>query len=105
MGVLQIGEIDFLDVKVKVYLDESFTLQDSVIWKARNPDSFYQGIMYINHETGKVSYPEGAIIPEQTKRDREIIPTAVITNKSFDKLDIAKLKEYFESDHKIRNGL
>ena len=100
-----IGEVNFRDVKVKVYYDHQTTTEYSgCAWRARNTDSFYVGIMYMD-EVGKLSYPKNAIIPEQTDNDREILPQFIITGH--DKLSDEFLKEinsYLESDYLIRNG-
>ena len=101
-----IGEIDFLDTKVNVYHDPYSENKNSYcLWRMRNPDSCYQGIMFLNQETGKISYPEDAIIPEQTEEDREILPQAIITGqKEIDDEFVGKTLEYLKSDYSRRNG-
>ena len=100
-----IGEIDFKDVKVKVYNDP-YTKDDTVqcVWRMRNPDTCYEGIMWMNWETGKITYPEDAVIPEQTERDREMLPQFIITG--YDKIDdkfISFVSSYLDSDYIRRN--
>lgn len=102
----EISEIDFLDIKVKVYYDPKSTTKDNVhcLWKRRNEDSYYQGIMYINHENGEITYPDGVVIPEQTERDRENIPKTLFigVDKINDNL-LTQLKLYLTENHKLRN--
>lgn len=100
-----IGSIDFKDIRVNVYNDP-YTDKDSIncAWQMRNPDSCYQGMMYMNNETGKISYPDGAVIPEQTDKDRELLPKFIVTG--YDKIDdrfIGFINSYLESDYKRRN--
>jgi hypothetical protein len=66
-----IGEIDFKDLKVPVYYDPSGL--NTIAWQIRNPDICYKGYLLMSLE-GKITYPEGAVIPKQTDRDREIMP-------------------------------
>jgi hypothetical protein len=102
-----IGDIDFKDIKVNIYNDP-YTDKNTIncAWQIRNPDSCYQGIMYINNETGKVSYPEDAIIPKQTDNDMEILPKFIITGyETIDSDFISFLGPKLEEGYKIRNGL
>lgn len=79
MEIKQIGEIYFKGENVKIYYHPSNSINTIFIAsRVRNPESFYQGIVYRNIETGEITYPEGVIIPEQTEHDREVIPTSVI---------------------------
>ena len=99
-----IGEISFKDVKVKVYNDP-YTKDDIVqcVWRMRNPDTCYSGIMWMNY-TGKITYPEDAVIPEQTEKDREMLPQFIITG--YDKIDdkfISFVDSYLNSDYIRRN--
>jgi len=103
-----IGEIDFLDVKVKVYHDPTSVDENSLTcsWQARNPDSFYQGIIWMDKETGKCTYPEDAVIPEQTERDREIIPKFIVTAyKEINSKLIDGINKYLNSDFNRRNRI
>lgn len=105
--IKMIGEIDFRDIKVKVYYHpDNKDKVDSAgcVWQMRNPDSCYQGIMYMNNETGKISYPEGAVIPEQTDRDREMLPKFIVVGKQDlnDELVVSILK-YLEQEYFRRN--
>jgi hypothetical protein len=100
-----VGEIPFKDVIVKIYNDP-YTSTDTVqcAWGMRNPDSCYEGLMYIDWQTGKLSYPEDAIIPEQTDEDREIIPKFIVTG--YEKIDMkltSFINSYLEEDYKRRN--
>ena len=102
-----IGKVDFLDKQVEIYYDP-YTDEDNVncAWQARNPDSYYKGIVYMDNKTGKISYPSDAIIPEQTKEDREILPKFVVTGqKELSEKLINSIKKYFVEEHEFRNGL
>ena len=101
-----IGSIDFKDIKVNVYNDP-YTDKDSIncAWQMRNPDTCYQGIMYMNNETGKVSYPDDVVIPEQTDKDREILPKFIVTGyETIDTNFISFLLPKLEEGYKMRNG-
>lgn len=105
-AVKLIGEIDFKDIKVKVYNDPSIKDKNNIgcIWQMRNPDTCYEGIMFINYATGKISYPDDAVIPEQTDKDREMLPKCVIT--AYDTIDtdfISILLPILEDHYKTRN--
>ena len=105
--IVKIGEIPFLDVMVAVYHDKyaSNPNSPSCVWKHRNPYSFYQGIVYMDKETGKMTYPEDAVIPEQTERDREMLPGFVITSREeLDEEFITKTQKYFEKEYIRRNA-
>lgn len=102
-----IGSIDFRDIKVNVYNDP-FTNKDCIncAWQMRNPDTCYQGLMYMNNETGKISYPVDVIIPEQTDKDRELLPKFIITG--YDTIDanfISFILPKLEDGYKMRNCL
>ena len=102
-----IGSIDFKDIKVNVYNDP-YTDKDSTMcaWQMRNPDTCYQGIMYMNNETGKISYPDDATIPEQTNEDREMLPKFIVTGyETIDANFISFLLPKLEEGYKMRNGL
>lgn len=102
-----IGEIDFKDIKVKVYHDPYSDKNDAgCTWQMRNPSSCYQGHVFMNWETRKITYPEGAIIPEQTDEDREILPKFIVTGyEIIDDKFISFINLYLESDYKRRNGV
>ena len=60
--------------------------------------------LYMNSETGEFTFPKDAIIPEQTEKDREILPKFIITGKQkLDDKDIDLIKEYLEKSYKQRN--
>ena len=101
----QIGEIDFHDIKVNVYYSyiENTNLFD-VAFGLRNSDVGYRWFVYINHDTLEVTYPEGASMPIQTKRDIEIMPKFVVVG--VDNLDsefIGLINERLESEYLRRN--
>jgi hypothetical protein len=100
-----IGELDFKDIKVKVYHDSTSDKNNiACIWQMRNPETSYTGIMYMNNVTGKISYPKDAIIPKQTDRDRELLPKVVVTGyESVDENFIAILLPKLEEGYKMRN--
>lgn len=100
-----IKEIDFGPEKVQIYYDPYSDENDvRCCWSARNKDSFYQGYCYLGPEG--ITYPEGAVIPEQTKEDREIIPKFLIVGKKdLDNKFMDNLNLYLKESHKVRNGL
>lgn len=100
-----IGQFEFKGVEVKIYHDP-YMDRDSVIpvWQMRNPSSCYTGLMFANFKTGEVSYPEGAVVPEQTKEDREMLPKFVITGaESLDMKFMSNLKLYMDLEYLLRN--
>lgn len=103
-----IGTIDFNDIKVNVYNDP-YTIDKNNItcgWQMRNPDSCYQGVMYINYETNKISYPDNAIIPEQTDKDREMLPKFVVTGyEIIDESFISNILPKLQESYKLRNNI
>jgi len=105
--IKMIGEIDFHDIKVKVYYhpDNKDKLNSAnAVWQMRNPDSCYQGVMYMNNETRKCSYPEGAVIPEQTDKDREMLPKFVIVGEQeLNNKLIKSIKIHMDSEYLRRN--
>lgn len=107
--IKMIGEIDFRDIKVKVYhnKDKKDKLNISgAVWQMRNPDSCYQGLGYIDNETGKCSYPVDAVIPEQTDKDREIIPKFIIIEKPDLNDELVKsILIYLETEYLKRNNI
>jgi hypothetical protein len=106
-GVNKIGEIDFLDIKVSVYHDKYDSDENRVTcaWQIRNPNSSYNGIMYMNNETGEITYPDDAVIPEQTDRDREMLPKFIIIGaKELTESMISSIKEYLNKEYELRNS-
>lgn len=104
--IQNIGTLEFMDCDVTIYYDPLELNKDSlnVVWKARNPDSFYTGVMYRNNETGKITYPNDAVIPKQTPKDREIIPKAIIVaNPHLTDILIYNIQTYLHSEFKRRN--
>jgi len=103
----QIGEIPFRDVTIKVYHDKDSSENDCISsWQMRNPETCYTGHIFYNFETGKSTYPEGAVIPVQTKEDREILPKIIISGKKeLDDSFIDFLNLYLNKEYKRRNGL
>lgn len=79
-GPLKITEIQFMDISVPVYYDEHSTNIElaQVGWRHRNPSSFYTGTVFVNYETGKMTYPDGVVPTEPTHEDKEIIPQLLI---------------------------
>ena len=102
-----IGEIDFNDLKVKIWYDpKPGGFANGSFWRIRNPDSLYKGIVYMNNETRKITYPDGAIIPEQTEKDREMIPLFYVTqNKEFTDELILFIKTDLEIEYTRRNNI
>ena len=106
MEINKIGNINFKDVNVSMYHDPYMNNKNTVIhcWRARNPDSYYQGHVFLNHKTGKISYPKDAVIPKQTDKDREQLPKFIITGlKKINNNFISKLKSELQESYRIRN--
>lgn len=107
--IKKITEIDFRDIKVNVYYyPDNKDILDRVecIWQMRNPDSCYRGVMFMNNETGKLSYPEDAIIPEQIEKDREILPKAIIVGVlELGDTMIKNITIYLEKEYLRRNKI
>ena len=103
-----IGDIDFHDIKVNVYYhpDKKDSMNNAdCVWQMRNPDSCYKGVMIMNNETGKLTYPDGAVIPVQTDEDRIILPKFIIVGKQELDDDLVKsIKIYLESNYLRKNG-
>lgn len=98
-----IGKIFFHDIFIAVYHDPYGG--NTVTWQERNPDTAYQGIMYINNHTGKVTYPDGE--PEERMPvDTEIMPKfIIISEKVMTDEMICDMKKYLEKEYKRRNKL
>ena len=105
--ITHIGDFQFHDEKVNVYLDPYLETEKVMIsFRARNPDSFYQGLVFVSYVTGNATYPDDAVIPEQTARDREYIPIFVIVGSpSIIEDKMPEILTLIESEHKRRNGL
>lgn len=100
-----VGEIDFMDIKTRVFFDP-YAKPDYVncVWQSRNPSSYYQGYVFMDFKTGKMSYPEGAVISEQTEKDREMLPKFLIVGKEeLTESLIKRITEEMESGYKRRN--
>ena len=102
--IRKIGNIQFKDLDVPVYFD-GYSNNINSVWTVRNPDSYYEGIVYQNLETFEITYPEGAIIPNQTKEDRQRIPKFIMVNKeTLDKNLIQEILEHCNSLYKKYNN-
>lgn len=102
-----IDDIDFHDNKVNIYYhpDKKDELNNAEgVWQMRNPDSCYNGVVFVNYKTGKFAYPDGAVIPEQTDEDRIILPKFIIVGKQELDDDLVKsIKIYLESNFLRKN--
>ena len=105
--IVMIGLVSFHDTSVHVYHDPlSSKGKIGSIWQMRNPSTCYVGYMYMDNSTGKLSYPEDAIIPEQTDRDREMMPKGIITGETEITEDfISYLMPRLESEYDWRNRI
>ena len=104
---MKISEIEFKKRKIDIYFDNSEISIDKcvIIWQARNPDSFYVGPMYMDTKTGKITYPENAIIPIQTDEDKEILPKCiVIDKKELTTEDLEIINKILEKEYELRNN-
>jgi len=98
--MVEIGEIDFRDLKLKVYYDSSIK-DELIVWSARNSDKLYDGFVYINDATGEIH--ENVSLPVETETDREIIPKYIIIPYKLSNKIIDKLKESLELEYNKRN--
>jgi hypothetical protein len=106
-GPNHIGYIDFLDIKVPVYHDKY--MDDNVdkaiaVWQARNPNAFYTGPVFMNWETGKMTYPDDVNPPEPKHEDYEMLPKFVAVG--FEELTTENktgILNYFAKEYMIRN--
>ena len=102
----RIGAIQFHDISVNVYHDPYASKGKTYsAWQMRNPSTCYVGYMYMDMSTGKLSYPEGAIIPDQTDWDREMLPKAIITGETeITTKFVIDYMPHLESEYIYRNG-
>jgi hypothetical protein len=99
-----IRQLDFLDTKINVYYYPDSS-GETISWQIRNPDSAYQGVMFRNVETGRMSYPDGAIVPVQSLRDKEMLPKFIIIGNEVMSDELAEsLLEYIKVEYKKRNS-
>lgn len=99
----KISEIKFKDIQVPIYYHHDNT-GFNCAWQMRNPNTCYQGIVYMNTENGGIEYPEGVVIPKQTKKDREMLPKFVIIDKiELDPILEKTIIKYLNSQYKLRN--
>lgn len=87
IGEFKMGEHD--DVVMVVHGTYLQNDGDCVIIRGmRNPEKAYQGMAYMDNETGKISYPDDAVHP--TKHESETI-VKIVVSKDKD-VDIEKMK-------------
>jgi hypothetical protein len=101
----KIGNIKFRNLLVPIYYSDDQPDNNSFIvsWSVRN-DKSYKGIMYMNNETGKLTYPEDAIIPEKpTEFDNEWIPKGIIVGFKVDETKFNKIYDGLKIQHANRN--
>ena len=78
--MILIGHIYLYETHIPIFYSKQVSNKQVICsWGVRNNDKKYEGVMYIDHETGKLSYPTDAIIPRRTAEDNEIIPKFFIT--------------------------
>ena len=77
-GVNKVGEYFYNGRNIPVYCDSTQEKSIMSSWSATNPDAFYTGMCYVNHKTGKTTYPEGAVIKTPTDEDRHMICKFII---------------------------
>jgi hypothetical protein len=105
----EIAFIKFLDMNVPVYYDQYMDNETAksrfiLSFQSRNPDAFYQGIVVLSYETGKITLENGDPVPQPEPRDSELLPKFVIIGTS-ELSGVAKekiLKRIFH-EHKRRN--
>jgi hypothetical protein len=106
-GPYLLGHIDFLDIKVPVYHDKY--MDDNInkaiaSWQARNPNAFYTGPVFMNWETGKMTYPDDVNPPEPKHEDYEMLPKFVAVG--FEELTTENktgILNYFAKEYMRRN--
>jgi len=106
-NIHEIGVIRFNDIDVKIYYDKhgSDVGLGYCCWSVRNPDSYYQGIVYMG-ENGKITYPDDAVIPEQTESDKEMFPRYILIKKEIITDDVLlAIQTYLEKEYKFRNSI
>jgi hypothetical protein len=60
----------------------------------------------MSYQNRKISYPEDAVIPEQTDRDREMLPKFIVTGKEeIDDKFITSVKSYLYLEYARRNPI
>jgi hypothetical protein len=104
-SINKIGEIEFMRIVIPVFYDKH-TLENkpTCSWQSRNPSSFYQGSIFMNDDGG-ISYPKDAVIPKQTKEDRELIPKFIICGvKKITEDFKRKTLEYLTKQYKHKNN-
>lgn len=99
-----ISSIPFKDISVPVYYNK-YTPNPIWVWKHRNEEAFYFGLIYVNVETGKCSYPDGIITPtEPSKEDAEWLPKFICVGvESLDEQTLETINNCLETEYKIRN--
>jgi hypothetical protein len=105
-GPINIGLLDFIGNKVPVYYDEHTTNKNNATacWQCKNPDAFYTGIVFMNWETGEMTYPNGVIPEEPSHADQEMLPKFIICG--YDNLTIdtkTKILNYLSKEYMRRN--
>ena len=102
-----VEKIHFHDIIVPVYYSgDPKTNSTGCLWQMRNPDTCYTGIMYMDNSSGKMRYPEGAVIPEQTDRDREMLPKGFLVGEPTLSPELKKsILEYLDSEYLRRNKM
>ena len=98
-GVNLVGTYEFKGRSIPVYMSKHGVKDGEVqhVWQVLNPDAFYTGTIWVNNETGEVTYPEGVTPPTPTHEDSEVIPKGIIITK--DVID-DKLRERLERELK-----
>lgn len=78
----KIDTILFMDIEVPVYYDmNSDDNYFALGWKHKGGDNFYQGVIFMNHETGEITYPDGVEPPVYNHEDWEVVPNVVIVGR------------------------
>ena len=108
-GIQFIGTLKFHDIESNIYYDPNFPDDLGHVcaaWQARNPETFYQGIVYRDYKTGKITFPENAEITEQSESDRELLPKTIITGmKEINNEIKEKIIQKLEKSYRFRNGI
>lgn len=101
-----IGEIDFRDTKVKVYLDHIQEDKDNYYgcWAAKNLDKSFSGLVTLKLD-GSIEYSED--YKKHSWSNTEILPKFIIVgyNCLDDLVIVDKILKALESEYKIKNNI
>jgi hypothetical protein len=98
--IVKTGTLLWRDLEIDIYYDCHTIF--NVCWGSRNPESYYTGVCFL--ENGKITYPEDAVIPIQTVKDREIIPKFIVSSQELKHSGRKIIIDYLEKEYTRRNA-